>query len=257
MVAGQNHLEKSAKVPVPGLNLAGNMTTTSGTMQSVRLPGIDMLRGFVMITMALDHVRDFFNRDAMMFSPTDLARTTPVLFLTRWITHFCLPVFMFCAGIGMFLWRERGRTSSQLSGFLFTRGLWFVLLELTVMQFAYDFNMSDKYFVLLLILWIFGICMMIMALLVHLPLRLLALVSLAVIALHNLLDGVESSKFGSAAWVWRALHQPGVTLLAGRQILITYTVLPWIGVMAAGFCFGRLYTLEGEVRRRFMVWIGA
>ena len=209
-----------------------------------------------MVFMALDHVRDFLNRDAMSFSPTDLAKTTPTLFLTRWITHFCLPVFMFCAGVGMFLWRRRGRTTPQLSRFLVTRGVWFVALELTVMQFAYDFNVSDKCLFLLLILWIFGICMIIMALLVHLPLRLLAALSVAIIVLHNLLDGVDSSSFGSASSAWRVLHQPGFVLLSGRQVLITYTVLPWIGVTAAGFCFARLYTLEGAVRRRYMTLIG-
>jgi uncharacterized membrane protein len=98
--------------------------------------------------------------------------------------------------------------------------------------------------------------MMIMALLVHLPLRLLAVLSVSIIGLHNLLDGVDSSKFGSAARAWKVLHQPGVVFLAGRQVLITYTLLPWIGVMAAGFCFATLYTLDGAVRRRYMIWIG-
>jgi uncharacterized membrane protein len=230
-------------------------TVISGVKQASRLGSVDMLRGAVMIVMALDHVRDFFHRAAISFSPTDLGKTTPILFLTRWITHFCLPVFMFCAGIGMFLWLQRGRTRAQLSRFLFTRGLWFILLELVVMQFAYDFNVSGKYLILLLILWIFGLCMVAMAALIHLPFPLLAVLSIAIIALHNLLDGINASAF-TPAWMWNLLHQPGIISFAGRQALTPYTLLPWVGVMAAGFCFGRTYRLDAKTRRGLMFKIG-
>lgn len=121
-----------------------------------RLSSIDALRGAVMIIMALDHVRDFFHASAMTFSPTDLSQTTPILFFTRWITHFCLPVFMFTAGLGVFFY-GRSRTRGRVSRFLWTRGLWFVVLELTVTQFAYNFSLSSRFLILLLILWIFGI----------------------------------------------------------------------------------------------------
>src|SRR5579871_3054225 len=111
-----------------------------------RLQSIDAVRGAVMIMMALDHVRDFVDRDAMQFSPTDLSRTTPVLFLTRWVTHFCAPAFLFLAGVSAFLWWQRGRSRSrrQLSRFLLTRGIWLVLLEVTVMRLAYDLNFSAQ-----------------------------------------------------------------------------------------------------------------
>ncbi len=225
--------------------------------QIPRLQSIDVLRGSVMVLMALDHVRDFFHRSAALFSPTDLTRTTPVLFLTRWITHFCMPVFMFAAGIGAFLWWRRGRRSrSQLSRFLVTRGLWFILLELTVMQFAYNFDISSRNLVLLLILWIFGLCMIVMAALIYIPLRWLAVLSVAAIALHNCLDGVSPSRFGSMAWVWDLVHQPGVIVLAGRQILEPYTLLPWIAVMAVGFCFGQLFELDAARRQRIMMRVG-
>src|SRR6478736_6790738 len=169
---------------------AGNSVTAASSAKSAspgaRLLSIDALRGLVMIIMALDHVRDFFHADAMAFSPTDLSRTTPVLFFTRWITHFCLPVFMFAAGMGVFLY-GRSHTRAQLSRFLWTRGLWFIVLELTVMQLAYNFNFTWRFLILLLILWIFGICLIAMAALIYLPMRWLAALSVAVILLHNCL----------------------------------------------------------------------
>lgn len=208
-----------------------------------------------MILMALDHVRDFFHIGAMSFSPTDLTKTTPVLFLTRWITHFCLPVFMFAAGLGAFLFGQR-HTQMQLSRFLWTRGLWFILLELTVMRLSYNFNFSFRFMVLLLILWIFGVCMIAMAALIHLPVRGLATLSLTVLVFHNCLDSVKVAEFGSRAWAWNLLHQPGVFLVAGTPVLVTYTFVPWIAVIAAGYCFGWVFLLELAARRRIMVKLG-
>jgi uncharacterized membrane protein len=220
-----------------------------------RLLSVDGLRGLVMVIMALDHVRDFFHTDAVLFSPTDLSRTTTVLFFTRWITHYCLPVFMFAAGMGVFFY-GRSHTRGQLSRFLWTRGLWFIALELTVMQFAYNFNFTFRYLILLLILWIFGICLLAMAALVYVPMRWLAALSVAVIVLHNCLDGIRAQQFGSAAWLWNLLHQPGVIPVAGKLVLVTYTFLPWIAVMAAGFWFGRVFQLEPDARRRMMLRLG-
>jgi uncharacterized membrane protein len=190
---------------------------TSGSRLSSRLSSIDALRGVVMVIMALDHVRDFFHISAVSFSPTDLTRTTPILFFTRWITHFCMPVFMFAAGMGMFLYGQRARSRGQLSRFLLTRGVWFLVLELTVMRLAYDFSLSLRFPFLLLILWIFGLCMIVMAALHHLPVSWLAALSLAAIVLHDCLDRIQSSSFGSAAWVWNLLHQPGAFRFAGEH----------------------------------------
>ncbi|HEX4606110.1 MAG TPA: hypothetical protein VH724_19070 [Candidatus Angelobacter sp.] len=220
-----------------------------------RLLSIDAIRGAVMIIMCLDHVRDFFHAGAASFSPTDLTQTTPVLFFTRWITHFCLPVFMFAAGMGVFLF-GRSHSRGQLSRFLLTRGIWFIVLELTVMQFAYNFNFSSSFLVLLLILWIFGICMVAMAALIYLPVRVLAVMSVAAILFHNCLDGTRAAQFGSAAWAWNLLHQPGVVPVAGKLVLVTYTFLPWVAVMAAGHCFGQIFQLEPAVRRRIMLRLG-
>jgi uncharacterized membrane protein len=241
--------------PLELLEARKSATPASLAKPDTRLLSIDALRGLVMVIMALDHVRDFFHADAMVFSPTDLTRTTPVLFFTRWITHYCLPVFMFAAGMGVYLY-GRGHTKGELSSFLWMRGLWFIALELTVMRFAYNFNFSLRFLILLLILWIFGICLLAMAAMVYMPMRWLAALSIAVIFLHNCLDGVRAQQFGSAAWVWNLLHQPGVIPVAGKMALVTYTFLPWIAVMAAGFCFGRVFQLEPEARRRIMLRLG-
>lgn len=228
---------------------------------SARLTGLDALRGTVMIVMALDHIRDFFHHDAALYSPTDLARTTPFLFFTRWITHFCMPVFMFSAGAGAYLWWQRaGRgpahSKNELAAFLATRGLWFLLLEVTVMQFAYNFNFSPTNIVLLLVLYIFGACMLLMAALIYLPQRWLAILSIAIIALHNLLDPIKAAQFAGHAWLWNILHQPGFFMALNRGVVIAYPLLPWIGVMGCGFCFGPVLTMEREKRRRILRNLG-
>jgi len=228
----------------------------SPAKRASRVASVDALRGVVMIVMALDHVRDFFHVGAMSFSPTDLSRTSIVLFLTRWVTHFCLPVFMFAAGIGAFLF-GRNRMRAQLSRFLLTRGLWFSALELTVMQLAYNFNPAPRFMVPLLILWIFGTCLILMAGLVYLRFRWLAVFGLTVIILHDALDSIRASQFGAGALVWNLLHQPGIVSLAGKPVLVSYTLLPWIGVMAAGFCFGRVLELDPLKRRRILWTLGS
>jgi uncharacterized membrane protein len=222
-----------------------------------RVEAVDALRGAVMILMALDHVRDFIHHGAMSASPTDLATTTPALFFTRWVTHLCAPTFMFTAGLGAFLWWQRGRTKQQLSTFLLTRGLWLVVLEITVMRLAYNFNLSPRYPMLLLVLWALGACMIGLALLVWLPIRVLAALSLATIALHNHLDDVTTAQFGSAAGAWNLLHQPGAFSLAGMTIIVGYPLVPWIAVMALGFCFGPMFLMERTVRQRHLTVIGA
>jgi uncharacterized membrane protein len=203
-----------------------------------------------MILMALDHTRDFFHACAMSFQPEDLTRTTAMLFFTRWITHICAPVFMFTAGIGAFFWLHGnrsasqgqmlpGRSTGQLSVFLWTRGLWLVVLELTVLRFAMSFSLT-KGAVLLTILWALGWSMVALGFLVHVPVRWLAILSVAWIVVHNLADPIDASQFHSHAWVWNILHQPGVFRLGGIQFQVAYPLVPWIFVMAAGFCFGHL-----------------
>jgi uncharacterized membrane protein len=222
---------------------------------TARVSAIDALRGLVMIIMAIDHTRDFFHFSAMSYNPLDLTRTTPILFFTRWITHYCMPVFMFSAGMGAFLFGQR-HTKGELSRFLLTRGVWFVAVELVVMQFAYDFTFSRQLTTILLVLYIFGMCFMVMAALVYLPIRLLAVLSVAVIVFHNLLDGIDASRFGSYAWAWNILDQPGVFTVAGHPVLTIYPLLPWVAVIAAGYCFAQIFLLDTMVRRRILLRTG-
>jgi uncharacterized membrane protein len=222
-----------------------------------RVEAIDALRGAVMIVMALDHVRDFVHRGAMSFSPTDLTVTTPAIFFTRWVTHICAPTFMLLAGMGAFLWWHGKRTRLELATFLLTRGLWLIVLELIVMRLAFNFDFSTQYPLFLFVLWALGASMIGLALLIWLPIRALAVLSIAVIALHNCLDSVNAAQFGPFAWAWNLFHQPGVFSLGGAVAVVGYPVVPWVAVMALGFCLGSLFLQERAVRRRYLTVMGA
>jgi uncharacterized membrane protein len=225
------------------------------TAGGTRVQSIDILRGAVMIVMALDHVRDFLHSAALSFSPEDLSRTTAALFFTRWITHFCAPLFMLTAGLGVFLWGQRGKSPGELSRFLWTRGVWLLFLDLSVVRLGFDFNFDHRFF-LLNVIWALGGCMIGLALLVRLPWRVLAVVSCGMILLHNLADGVNASEFGGAAWIWNELHQLGTFQWGGRTIQIAYPLIPWIGVMGAGYCLGRVWLWEPVRRRRSLIRLG-
>ena len=222
-----------------------------------RLASIDALRGFVMIVMALDHVRDFVHRGAMSSQPTDLRVATAAVFMTRWVTHICAPVFMLTAGLGAYFYLKHGnRTRRQLSWFLVTRGLWLIVLELTLMQLAYNFDVSSRYPIFLLVLWALGACMIVLAALVWLPIPVVAATSVAVIVLHHLADGVRAEQFGGAAWVWMLLHQVGAIPVAGSIVIAPYTLVPWFAVMALGFCLGPVFERPAGERRRWLLATG-
>ncbi len=223
-----------------------------------RIQSVDALRGLIMIIMALDHVRDYISAAAMTFDPTDLSRTTVALFLTRWITHFCAPVFAFTAGIGAFFYEQNGRTKSQLSRFLLTRGLWLVLLEVTVVRFLWLFQVRlEGSLVLLLVFWMLGLCMVFLAALVHLPPRILAPLSLVVIATHNLFDGIDPARFGRLALLWDAFHQVAGFPFHGAFVVFNYPLIPWIFVMSTGYCFGNVLRWDPLRRRNFLLSLGA
>lgn len=218
-----------------------------------RIDSVDALRGAVMIIMALDHVRDFVHRSAMTQSPTNLATTTVAVFLTRWITHVCMPTFLLTAGIGAYYWRRNGQRSvRELSWFLLTRGVWLIVLELTAMRFAFDFAFGSDLPVLLITLWALGASMIALAALVYLPQSLLTALSIGALCLHNLLDPVRARTFGSAAWLWNILHQPGVFAIGGVTVVVGYPVLPLAAIMAAGYSLAACISLDEPAGR---VWL--
>jgi len=231
-----------------------------------RVDAVDLLRGVVMAIMLLDHTREFIHRDVLNFDPLDLAKTNTLLFFTRWITHFCAPVFVFLAGTGAFLQGARGKSKAELSQFLVTRGLWLVLLEFTVIRVIVWFNVDFHFALMLQVIWVIGVSMVVLAALIHLPLRVIAVGGIAMIVLHNLLDvikikpwqgpGTPAPGFGSS--VWMVFHQPGVIFFTPTVYgLVLYPLIPWIGVLAAGYAFGALYQLEAERRRRILFRLGA
>ena len=202
-----------------------------------------------MVLMALDHVRDFmtYQRPA----PEDLAHTSGALFLTRVLTHFCAPVFAFLAGAGAFLATRRGKSLQQVSRFFLTRGLWLVLLEFTVIDFAWGFVPWVHGGVI----WGLGWSMVAMALIVYLPVRWIGALGLGMIATHNLLDRINPASFGRLSWLWIFLHTPGrIPVTAHFQFSTRYVLIPWVGVMAAGFAFGRL--LLRPDRRQWILTLG-
>ena len=244
---------------------AGPADPTASAPPRARVDSVDLLRGLVMVLMLLDHTRDFVHRDALFFDAANLERTTPALFLTRWVTHYCAPVFAFLAGTGAYLQLARGKTRAELSRFLWTRGLWLMLLELTVVRCVVAFNFDYAQFPgFLQVIWAIGVSMVVLAALIHLPLGAVAAVGVGIVALHNLADGVVVRGWagpGSEApdalgALWMMLHQPGFIVVAGLPVLVLYPVLAWIGVVAAGYAFGAVYGWVPERRRRFLVRLG-
>src|SRR5215469_15755501 len=222
------------------------------TASRTRLNSIDFLRGLVMVVMALDHTRDFFAAGG--FNPRDV--TEPALFLTRWITHFCAPMFILLAGISAFLYGTERKTG-EVSRYLFTRGCWLVLLEFTVVRVGWTFSFKIDYLVIQVIFAI-GASMISLAALVYLPRWAIATVGLALIAGHNFFDGIKAAQFGVAAPLWNLLHQPGAfDLTRGFKLFVLYPLIPWIGVMAAGYALGPLFRLKRETRVRRLFAIGA
>ena len=215
-----------------------------------------MLRGLVMMIMAIDHTRDFVHAGAFAFRPEDLAQTTPAIFLTRWITHFCAPVFVFAAGLGAWFRLERDGSVPALSRFLWTRGLWLLLLEITAVRLVFFFSFSLKYPIFLLVFWSIGMSMLALALMARLPYWLTFTVSAAMVLFHNLADGIRAESLGSFGWLWRLVHQQG-PLMLDPLVVVGYPLVPWIGVMGLGFCAGRIYRLPDSERRRALFWIGA
>lgn len=225
-------------------------------LTSSRIGSIDLLRGIVMVIMALDHVRDYFHADNFLYSPTDLTKTSGVLFFTRWITHFCAPVFVFLAGTSVYL-MSRKKSKKEVSVFLLKRGVWLIFLDLVILTFGWTFDITFQTLILNVI-WMFGMSMIVLAALIHLPLKTVLWASLIMVCGHNLLDGftVEGNP---EAFGWAVLHEQDFFSLGNRQILVAYPLIPWIAVMALGYCLGSLYTpgYDPVQRKKILVLAGS
>jgi uncharacterized membrane protein len=238
-------------------------------MTAKRVNSIDLLRGIVMVIMMLDHTRDFVHNAALRFEdPTDLSTTNIFLFFTRWITHFCAPVFVFLAGTSAYLQFARGKSKAQLSWFLVTRGLWLIVLELTIVKLGIALNPDYRFLGFLQVIWVIGVSMIVLAALIHLPKIAIAAFGLLMIALHNLTDSIRVASWrgpeapvpGVRAKLWILLHQAfeGFPILGfpSPVVFVIYPLIPWVGVMAAGYVFGAIYQLDAQRRRRWLLIIG-
>ncbi len=231
--------------------LTATKNATASATQLARLSSIDIFRGLIMVWMALDHSRDFFTN--IPFEPEVLAQTNLALFATRWITHFCAPMFFFLAGTGAFLYGQR-RSPSELRRFLWTRGLWLIFLEFTVVGTAWTFKFPWGFFG---VIWSLGASMLILTFVVRLPMGWIAVLSLTLIVAHNLLDAIRLEKLGSLVWLGKILHARGdIVLPLGVQQFVLFPLVPLAAVMAAGYAFGQLYLLGRGRRRKFMACLG-
>ncbi|MGE3618471.1 MAG: DUF1624 domain-containing protein, partial [Gemmatimonadales bacterium] len=220
-----------------------------------RIGAIDLARGAVMILMAIDHVR--------VYSGVPAGGPNPGVFFTRWITHFCAPVFLFLAGTSAYLYRRR---HDDLGRFLVTRGLWLVVLELTVLRLAWTFNTDFAGYEMAGVIWAIGWCMVLMAALIRLPVRWVGIVGVVIIAGHNLFDFRMATLFpllagSSLAWLWKILYLafaagPISAGEHGPNLIVLYSLIPWIGVMAAGYGFGLLLEAERARRDRTLIRLG-
>lgn len=221
-----------------------------------RITSVDLLRGAVMIIMALDHTRDFFHYDAQVNNPLNLNSTTGVLFFTRWITHFCAPVFVFLSGTSAYLQSAR-KSKKELSLFLITRGLWLILMEFTVVNIALTFDVYFSTFAFEVIGTI-GLSMLILGLVVWLPFEIILVLGLLIVLGHNALDFFERKQTGPFSVGYNLLHRVGFHPLGGRyRLLILYPFLAWSGLMMLGYCLGRVLRNENATyRKKFLIITG-
>ena len=224
------------------------------TMKTNRIESIDILRGVVMVIMALDHVRDYFHYGSFFIDPTDLETTTPMLFFTRFITHYCAPVFVFLAGSSAFLYGSR-KTKSELFKFLFSRGIWLIFLELVVNNFIWTFDFSHS-FVIFQVIWAIGFSMVCLSFLIYLPKKVLLFLGIFLIAGHNLLDSIVTEGQSLQSIIWYVLHQEQLLVINPNQLIVLkYPVIPWIGIMVLGYLFGTFYQKDyvATIRKKWLL----
>jgi uncharacterized membrane protein len=252
--------------PPPLEGAAPAPASVAAPPRPARLDAVDLLRGLVMVIMVLDHTRDFAFSGTLHFDPTDLTRTTPAIFFTRWITHFCAPTFVFLAGTGIMLQRQRGKPLSELSWFLLTRGLWLVVLEFTVVRTGWLWNVDYRFVGMAQVIWAIGCGMIIMSVLVRLPIPVVAALGLAILFLHDLTDPMLGGFMPAPGAPPPSLGRELFVIFFGRGVLqfghpnpvmfFGYAVIPWLGVMALGYAVGVVYRWTPAVRQRALLWAG-
>lgn len=222
-----------------------------------RIESIDILRGVVMVIMALDHVRDYFHYGSFFSNPTNLETTTPFLFFTRFITHYCAPVFIFLAGTSAFLYGIK-KNKSKLFKFLFTRGLWLIFLEIVLNNFIWWFDISYS-FIALQVIWAIGFSMICLSFLIYLPKKGLLLLGILLVAGHNTLDSITAQGTDFKSIIWYLLHQSNfIPISPNTMVAFAYPVIPWIGLMILGYCFGSLYSKSFDItlRKKWLLALG-
>ena len=209
-----------------------------------------------MLIMALDHTRMYFGYGTWYSEPTNLSTTTPLLFFTRWITHFCAPVFVFLTGTSAFLYGSNKKTG-QVAWYLFTRGVWLVFAELVIVNFAWTFDIMFS-FRILQVIWAIGLSMLVMSFLIFLPIEAIFAIGIILVFGHNLLDSLQASGISASDFIWYILHQPHAITLRGNTISLVYPFLPWLGLMALGYTTGTFYSknFDESERRGWLLGIG-
>lgn len=226
-------------------------------VKSSRIESIDILRGLVMVLMALDHTRDFFHLGSSIFGPTDLQTTTPSLFFTRFITHYCAPVFVFLAGTSAFLYGSK-KTKQELFKFLFSRGLWLILLEIVLNNLLWQFDLGYN-LIVLQVIWAIGLSMVLLSLIIFLNDKLILILGIILVGFHNLLDNITMEGNNLESILWYILHQrAGITFDSNFAIRFAYPILPWLGLMVLGYYFGRLYlkSFNADRRKKWLAVLG-
>ena len=242
------------------------MTVLPASKLRYRIDSIDILRGMVMVIMALDHVRDFFHKvvveggEELATGPTDLATTTPLLFFTRWITHFCAPIFVFLAGTSAFLLGSK-KSKKDLSGFLIKRGIWLVIVEVVIITFSWTFNPLYNA-IILQVIWAIGISMIILGLMVYLPYNVIFIIGLIIVFGHNLLDFPSVNGQLKGGFLPDLIYFTNFSIHNidnNHAVLIVYAFLPWTGLMMLGYCFGKLFLpqVNPSQRKRVLLLLGA
>ena len=227
-------------------------SAAAATAPTTRIASLDIIRGIVMVLMAIDHVR--------VFSGVPAGGPTPGIFFTRWSTNFVAPAFAFLAGTGAYLYGRRVNDKGALARYLAVRGAWLVLLELTFLRFAWTFNFDYSHYVLAGVIWMLGWCMILLAGMLWLPTNVIGVIGIVVIAGHNVMDLIfpQGPAPSALSWLWQVLYFGGpVHFGDGHTLAVLYSLIPWIGVMAAGYAFGQVMDWTPDRRRQFCLRLGA